>query len=277
MGEEKIYFRSTLEERGNERNLLILHDLLDHHGRYDELAQYARASGDFPYQVFWMDFKGHGLSSGVRGHVENFDEYCWDVLEMLEIIKKNQRPIVVLGQGLGALVILKMLNPTSQFAESFQEGIEGLILVNPILHFNFEWPDFKVGLLKKMIPTVNRLKVPVRIKGHQLCTDPIKADLFDRDPLVLSKLSLGLLGEVIQAGVDVRRMSYFIDLPTLFLVSQNDFLISSEQIYLYQKGLPKDLSCYYDYPHARHDLLNDKNREIVFNDIIDWLNQRGLS
>jgi alpha-beta hydrolase superfamily lysophospholipase len=218
--------------------------------------------------------KGHGLSSGVRGHVESFDDYCWDVLKLVKLVEEeSDRPILLLGHGMGALILLKMMNPISAFYDDLKGSVRGLIFINPLLHFNFTWPEVKIGKFKQWLPTIDRIKIPVRLKGHQLCTDTDAADQFDRDPLILRKLSLGCIGEVIQAGVDVRRMSYFIDHPSLFLISQDDFFISPEQIILYQKGLPKEASRFHVYTEAKHDLLNDRNRELVFNDIINWIEE----
>lgn len=254
---------------------MIIHDLLDYHSRYEELFSYCRKVHAAKLNFFWIDLKGHGLSSGVRGHVESFDEYCWDVIQLINIISKNtNKKTYLLGQGLGALICLKMMGPMFPFLDKIKDEIAGLIFINPLIHFNFRWPDMKMGRLKSLFSTVDRFKVSIKIKGHQLCNDPDKSDEFDRDPLTLRKLSLGLIGEVIQAGVDVRRMSYFIDHPSLFLISQDDFLISPEHIILYQKGLPKEASSTILYDDARHDLFNDKDRELVFNDIIRWIEEQ---
>jgi alpha-beta hydrolase superfamily lysophospholipase len=252
--------------------------LLDYHARYDDFFQYNLKTSGVDLGFAWMDFKGHGLSSGVRGHIDEFDQYCYDVEQMIDHLKNHGiKKIIFMGQGLGALVILKMMNPLSPFCHKMQEISSGLIFINPLLHFNYQWPDLKMGRVKKWIPTLDRWKISVRLKGHLLCNDPLKADELDRDPLILDKISLGLIHEVLRAGIDVRRMSYFIDTPSLFLVSRDDFFISSEQIILYQKGLSRSIASIHEYRDALHDLLNDKNRELVFNDILSWISTLELS
>lgn len=252
--------------------VLILHDLLDYHARYTQFFEYNLKVNALELGFAWMDFKGHGLSSGIRGHIQDFDEYCFDVEMMLDILEQQGvQKIIFIGQGLGALVMLKMMNPLSPFCQRIQQSCAGMVFINPLLHFNFQWPDFKMGSLKKWIPTLDRWKITLGLRGHHLCNDPILADELDRDPLFLDKVSLGFIHEVIKAGVEVRRMSYFIDSPSLFLVSRDDFFLSSDQIILYQKGLSRDIASIQDYTGAKHDLLNDKNREVVFNDILSWI------
>jgi alpha-beta hydrolase superfamily lysophospholipase len=256
----------------------MLHDLLDYHARYLDFFHYNQKVSGTELGFAWMDFKGHGLSSGVRGHVQGFDEYCYDVEVMIDHLKNEGiEKVLFIGQGLGALVMLKMMNPLSPFSQKMQESSAGLVFINPLIHFNFQWPDFNMGRLKKWVPTLDRWKISLRLKGHHLCTDLFKADELDRDPLFLEKVSLGFIHEVLKAGVDVRRMSYFIDTPSLFLVSRDDFLLSFDQIILYQKGLPREIASLQEYSDAKHDLLNDKNRELVFNDILSWISTLELS
>lgn len=278
LGQEKIYYRASdlLTEEPAKEVFLIIHDLLDYHERYLEIHHYTTVAEQKNFQYYWIDLKGHGLSSGIRGHVNYFDEFCFDVVQMILMISREHKTkITLLGQGLGALIILKLMNPYGSFTEQINHHLKGLIFINPLLHFNYQWPKWSGFGVKKFFPTIDRIKFSPNIKGHQLCTDLKLAQLFDQSPLILSKISIGYLSEVLEAGVDVKRLSYFIDLPSLFLISEDDFFISTEQIYLYQKGLPKEASTFISYPAAKHDLLNDKSRELVFNDIINWL--KGLS
>ena len=274
LGQEKIYYRASTHstEEPAKEVFLIIHDLLDYHERYLEIHQYTTIADHQNFQYYWIDLKGHGLSSGIRGHVNYFDEFCFDVVQMILMISNEQKTkITLMGQGLGALIILKLMNPYGSFSAQISSYLKGLIFINPLLHFNYQWPKWSGLGIKKLLPTIDRIKFAPKIKGHQLCTDLELAQNYDHSPLILSQISIGFLSEVLEAGVDVKRLSYFIDLPSLFLVSEDDFLISAEQIYLYQKGLPKEASTFISYPAAKHDLLNDKSRELVFNDIIHWL------
>ncbi len=53
-------------------SLLLVHGLGEHSGRYDSFIKRAHKMG---LDVHCIDLRGHGRSTGVRGHVDSFSQY----------------------------------------------------------------------------------------------------------------------------------------------------------------------------------------------------------
>jgi alpha-beta hydrolase superfamily lysophospholipase len=56
--------------------VVLMHGFAEHCRRYDEFAEYLLAGG---IDVSRFDARGHGRSSGQRGHVARFEEYVEDL------------------------------------------------------------------------------------------------------------------------------------------------------------------------------------------------------
>ena len=112
--------------------VFLLHDIGQYHGRFLRLIDWMRIENP-GVSFIAIDFIGHGLSSGTRGHFEKFDHLVGDFLHVLTTVKKDQlknEKWIVLGHGMGGLVALDLLN---RFQSSVVGQIDGLILSNFIL------------------------------------------------------------------------------------------------------------------------------------------------
>ena len=71
-----IYTQAWLPDGAPQAILLIVHGLGEHSGRYGNYVNYFVPRG---YALYSFDTRGHGRSSGPRGHVERFDRYVEDI------------------------------------------------------------------------------------------------------------------------------------------------------------------------------------------------------
>src|SRR5215831_14523033 len=78
----KLY-TSRHEVRGGRGEVIIVHGLGEHCGRYAELTEYFVADG---YSVTAYDHRGHGKSEGLRGHVDAFSDYEEDLAVLVSAI-----------------------------------------------------------------------------------------------------------------------------------------------------------------------------------------------
>ena len=89
----------------------LLHDIGQYHGRFEQMIKWIQERN--PSVTFIaMDFVGHGLSSGTRGHFENFEQLVSDFLCLLRTHEKDHshnEKLIILGHGLGGLVALDSL------------------------------------------------------------------------------------------------------------------------------------------------------------------------
>src|SRR5436190_18541784 len=103
----RLYIRRCEVPNGT-GEVLITHGFGEHSGRYDALMEHLTNHG---YSVTAYDHRGHGLSDGLPGHVESFDEYDQDLAKMVETIRALRQPnrVFLIGHSMGGLVALRSL------------------------------------------------------------------------------------------------------------------------------------------------------------------------
>src|SRR5262245_5086694 len=82
----------------------IIHGYGEHIGRYDQVGKALAARG---LTVRGIDFRGHGQSSGARGHIQRFDEYLDDLAALAA--RCPERPLFLLAHSMGGLVAAEYL------------------------------------------------------------------------------------------------------------------------------------------------------------------------
>ena len=86
--------------------LLIVHGYApEHAARYREYAHFLADNGVY---VVAPDLRGHGLSEGQRGHVDDYAEYFLDVEEAKRLLLEDT-PTLILGHSNGGLIVARII------------------------------------------------------------------------------------------------------------------------------------------------------------------------
>lgn len=110
--------------------LLTIHGQGEHCGRYAHLPHFFKDRFD---EIWTFDLPGHGRSSGIRGHVEHFDDYVSATEKVYA--KIQSRPIRVLGHSMGGLIALRFLLKHPE--------IERAAVTSPLLALGVPVPKLK--------------------------------------------------------------------------------------------------------------------------------------
>ncbi len=152
--------------------VLVVHGGAEHVSRYDRMAKQWCERGAF---VIGPDHRGQGRSGGPRGHVDRFETYARDLLELLRDAVAERRagegttdmPWFIFGHSMGGLITLGFL---LEHQEDFP--LRGAVISAPML-----------GLVKPPGPV---LRVAARAIGAVLPTigfpSPIPPEHVSRDP-----------------------------------------------------------------------------------------------
>lgn len=116
----------------------IIHNAYEHHNRYAWLIQKLRSRG---FHVVTGDLPGHGEQAGHTVHDESFGSYVNYVKKLLDVGLADGLPLFIIGHGLGATIMMRMLQ---------NEKIEcaGYIFSSPWLHLNHLPPKHSSVLSK---------------------------------------------------------------------------------------------------------------------------------
>jgi alpha-beta hydrolase superfamily lysophospholipase len=239
-------------------DILIVHGLAEHSGRWSEPAAQFAASGAV---VHMLDLRGHGQSGGHEMHVEDFAVFADDVAQFAAAsAAASGRPWVLYGHSMGGMIC------TGYLVDQRSPAPNAAVLSSPALDDNAN-PILKrmAGPLGKMIPN---MKFPTDISADQLSRDSAVGEAYFADPLVATKITAGM-GRAFFAEQKrlVGRVGEIIT-PTLVFHGAEDPLVppSASAALTRSPSVQRRL-----YPNLRHETHNEPEGKQVIGDVIDWI------
>lgn len=261
-----IYTQAWLPENKPRAILLILHGLGDHSGRYANYVNYFVPRG---YALYGFDTRGHGRSSGVRGHVERFERYVDDVDQRAAQARSDwpDTPLFVLAHSLGSLMGLS-------YARQHPDRLTGLIVTGAALQDALELPPWKRSLATALSRVTPALKMNNGVALSGLSHDPAVSAAYEADPLTHAWATPRLATEAEVVRAQIRQGAPTWRVPTLMLHGGADPICLPEGARQFAAQTPPGLVEYREYPGLYHEIHNEPEKEQVFGDIETWLQNR---
>jgi alpha-beta hydrolase superfamily lysophospholipase len=266
--------------------VLVAHGLSEHSGRYARFAAMLVGAG---YAVYAIDHRGHGRtadSTGVgRAGPRGIDGILDDLHELSGIAASETGggPVVLFGHSMGALI-------AQAYAERYGDGLAALVLsgsagANDDLG---EMAAMIRGAVEgglgdepvAMLAAMNERFEPARTPYDWLSRDTAEVDAYIADPMCGDDAppTYGFLADMMETGVDAMQPASIAKIPTrlpVLLVTGERDVASNDaanvrelEVRFRAAGLDIDSRYYAD---ARHELLNELNRDEVTADIVGWL------
>ncbi len=259
---KKIFFREWEIKGQPKKNILIIHGLGEHSGRYKEFAEFYIKKG---IGMYALDLQGHGKSEGKRGHIKSFEEYLDSIENLLVFIRKKflDIPIILFGHSLGGLIGLNFL------IERESKEIESAVISSPWIETAIKVPQYLIviqKILKRVLPS---LRLSNRLISNHLSKNKDVVSEYNKDELVHNKISLSLYSEVMRSINNVKEKASRIKVKTFLYHGKSDKIISSNGTLEISKQLKKhELKLYKNVYHEPH---NDLEREEVYQDILEFI------
>lgn len=272
----------------------INHGMAEHAERYNELAQHLNDQG---FYVIAHNHRGHGYCDEQTERLGHYaDQNGWNkVIDDIESVRNaltpTTIPYVIMGHSMGSFIVQGYLlrnqpkvdgvvlsgsnwQPTALLkAAAFVSKIESARLSpskpSPVLQF------LSFGAFNKPFK-------PNRTDFDWLSRDPEQVDRYINDALCGFDCTVQLWQD------------FFIGMNEIFTASEFKKINQNKPLYIYGgdkdpvgnfgKGLPK-LAKQYEkngwqdvtmklYKDGRHEMVNETNRQEVFNDLSNWLLSR---
>jgi alpha-beta hydrolase superfamily lysophospholipase len=260
---KKLHYRSWVCARAK-AVFLVVHGIGEHIGRYEYVSTAFMSRG---YSVCGFDLRGHGLSEGKRGDIEDFSLFVSDIKDFYEFVKSfSTEKIFILGHSFGGLLALLCgMNPPGD--------TKGIISINPLIRFKMELPRHKLvlgNLLRAVLPSFTFSN---GIKIRHLSKDQAVVDAYRKDKLVHDRISVRLFFQMLKQIEALKSSIINFKMPLLFLLSGDDRIIDSgASKEFFDKIESKDkkliiLEGFY------HEPLNEIGKERVFEEIESWVEQ----
>lgn len=236
-------------------DLLIIHGLAEHSGRWDHIAEFLADRG---YAVTSFDLRGHGHSTGARCHMDSFDQMVGDLSAVADSLGRD-RPWVVYGHSFGGLI-------ATHYLASDRRQPDAAILSAPALEDDLPAALHAAArVLGRVTPT---LSVPNAIKGEHLSRDPAVAAAYFSDPLVETSATCRLGLEGISAQGVARDSIDRISVPVFVIHGAEDNLVPPRASAPFAALDDVDRKV---YAGLRHEIHNEPEWEQVASDVADWL------
>ena len=275
----------------------IAHGVTEYILRYENFAEFFTQKG---FVVVGNDHLGHGQSIAPNGKPMYFGPNgSWNfVVKDIDTCKQMTKkkypnvPYMILGFSLGSFLVRTYL------IDYAQEPLDGAIIMG-----TGYIPNFKIAIAKMMankeakkvgeentspviksltFETYNKLFKPNRTAFDWLCSNEEALDEYIKDPLRGEDYSAGLFREMLTG------MQYTAELKNIQKMNKKIpiFLLSGDKdpVGEFGKGVIKTHEIFKKagiedveiklYPNLRHDILHEKCKDTIYNDIYLWLKKK---
>lgn len=219
--------------------------------------------------VWAMDHRGHGKSEGERGHIQSFDEYIFDLKQMITIARKEMptpMKFFLLGHSMGGCIALYL-------AQAHPKMIDGVIASSPGLRPSMKVPAVKSAMGKMMSSIWPKLSFDTELNSSHLSHDASVVEAYDNDPLVHRKVSARWFTEFLAAMEKTSKNAKNIHIPILMQVAGDDRLVDPITSKNFFENVTSKNKTLHFYEGLFHEIYNetDNDRQRVLNDLESWL------
>lgn len=293
----KLHVMRWLPDDGNVRAVLqIAHGIAEHIARYDTFARYMANNG---FAVVGNSHLGHGLSVATEEDMGYFaDSGGWDTVvddihQLSKLLHQTypDKPYFILGHSMGSfLTRTYLIKYPQQFAGCILSGTgqqTGALLDVGLLMAGVEkrlhgGRRQSAHLNQLCFGAYNRRIANHRTPNDWLTRDREIVDKFTADITCGWVPTIGIFGDMLGGikfiGNKKNVAKVHKDLPIFLIAGREDpvgdYGVGPEKVLrLYQQAGIKDVTLKL-YDGARHEVLNEINREEVFSDVLQWLESR---
>jgi alpha-beta hydrolase superfamily lysophospholipase len=271
--------------------LLIVHGYGEHAGRYLHFMRWLAERGIASEAI---DLRGHGRSAGRRGFVTKWDEYLDDLRSFLERPRstglppvssphgestagtavpqrtKSAPPLFVMGHSHGGLIVA--IAGERGMLQDY--GVAGCILSSPYLATRLVTPWYKILLGKIANQVMPYLGVPTGLRPQMLTSDQSMRNEDAVDALMNRSATPRWYFTMLEKQLQSLKDAPKFHLPLLCLIGADDVIADPTAVAgFFRKAGSVDKS-HYVYPTCAHELFRETSREVVFDDVMRWIEAR---
>lgn len=262
---EKIYSQKWIADGAVEAVIVLVHGLGEHIGRYKHVAKFFN---DSQISVYGFDHRGHGKSSGKRGHIGSSQFFMDDIETMIDIARKDnpELPIFLYGHSLGGNMVL-------YYSLFKQLAIKGVIATSPGLGTGEPVPPVKLFAAKILKTILPSLTMNNGLDVNNLSHNPQVIKDYQADPLVHSMISAKLAMLMFSNGDWIIENASKFDLPLLLLQGGKDHIVNLKKTKQFAAKVPDSMITFKIFPDLYHEMHNEYEQGQVLNFILDWIKQ----
>lgn len=261
---QQIFYRNWKTDVNPKSIIILVHGLNSHSGYFHD---FALNLNKINIEVYAIDLAGRGQSDGERYYISNYTDVVEDIdqLKGIAAAAKPGLPIFLYGHSAGGVF-------ASVYAVEHQQELKGLIAAS--FAFQVPAPGFALAAMKLLGAVIPHVRL-VKLSNADFSRENKVVDTMNNDPLLANeKQPAKTMQQLILAAAYLKKKMPAIKLPLLILHGTADKATKPEgSKYFMEHAASADRQLKLYEGHF-HDLLNDKDNDVVIADILQWLNER---
>lgn len=230
--------------------VVVVHGYAEYAARYRHVAE--RLTADAAV-VYGPDHIGHGRSEGERALLTDFSHVVDDLRTLVDIALAEHpgRPVVMIGHSMGGLL-------TSRFAQEYPDDVAGIVLLGAVIG---DWNWAREALAQPELP-------PATTDFSGMSRDEATVEAYSTDPLIYRGRYKRSLLEAEMVALDLFGANIgLLTMPVLFCHGTDDPFVDYRASLEAVQSMPSSDKTIRLYEGARHELVNETNRDEVIEEI----------
>lgn len=232
---------------------------------YRHIAGALRGAG---FAVTMFDARGHGHSTGRRGHIRSFDDYRDDLQAVVKAARHYHGDLAfaLVGHSQGGLVILDYL-----LSEGSRPQPKCVVVAAPML-----WATVWAArlsrpiapLLAMLLPklqTSNGISAPAVTRNEGLRT------AFALDPLLHHYATPRWFNESMKTQRRIQASATKLAVPTRWFIAGQDKIVSNQAQTRFIRAAQAGIITHTTYDDLYHEVFLDPGHDAVLADMVTWL------
>ena len=268
----------------------LAHGMNEYKERYTKFMEYLAQNG---YACIINDHRGHGKSIRNQEDLGYFydnkaESVVEDLHQITEYFKERfkNKKIILFGHSMGSMIVRK-------YIAKYDDKIDGLIVCgSPSENKSaklglaliktaelFKGDRYRSKALKKLM--FGGFSKKNENVNSWICTNNEIVEKYNRDNLCIYNYTLNGLENIVRLMIDIYNPKIYkknnLNLPIYFIAGSEDPVITSieawnkAQEFLKKQGYQNITGTLYE--NMRHEILNEVQNEMVYNDILIWMNK----
>ncbi|MCA8995411.1 MAG: lysophospholipase [Planctomycetaceae bacterium] len=244
--------------------VLLTHGLGEHSGRYEHVIAALREHG---LSVVRWDLRGHGRSTGQRGHSPNIETLLDDISLTAEFVQENfgQNPISLWAHSLGGNLISHWTLKRSDQALQFRAAV----LSAPWFLLKDRPSSVKEWMIRTLAGFYPSFVIPARFRSQSLTSDQKARREYEKDELVHRQVTARMVIDCFDAGHWSLEHAQEFPLPVFAFHGSDDPVTDPQGT---QQFCGKAPNCHFELlPGFVHEPHNERGWESIVNEAASWL------
>lgn len=252
--------------------VVVTHGYAEHCGRYREVAHVLVRAGA---AVVTYDCRGHGKSSGPRGHCDHFTDYLDDLDAAVAWgrgectgVGLSAPKVLLLGHSHGSLIVLRTLADATR-----EHAAVAAVVSSPFLGLRMKVSGAKKLASKVTARIYPRLSLSNGIRIEDLTSDEGKLAERRADTMCNDNATAGWFVQASAAQEFVREHAGEIRTPTQWLVGGADPIADAATSRAIADRVRGSTVEYHDLAGLKHEVFNERTRGDVFDLLTRFVGQ----